>query len=128
MKEKIFLIARLLVRLDESLKKLDLKDRLDMLVHTVVFWLKNDLSDRNKSTFFKEVATLGTISSVEDFHLGTPAETPKRPVIDDSYDCVLTVVLKDLAAHDQYQVDPIHRTFIAACSSFWERVVIYDAD
>lgn len=99
-----------------------------MLVHTVIFWLKNDLSDEERSTFFKEVATLGTIPSVEDFHLGTPARTPKRPVIDDSYDCAVTVVLQDLAAQDQYQIDPIHQEFIDTCSSFWERVVIYDAD
>lgn len=99
-----------------------------MLVHTVIFWLKNDLSDEERGTFFKEVATLGTIPSVEDFHLGTPAQTPKRPVIDDSYDCAVTVVLQDLTAQDQYQIDPIHQEFIDACSSFWERVVIYDAD
>ena len=99
-----------------------------MLVHTVIFWLKNNLSDEKRNTFFKEVATLGTIPSVEDFHLGTPAQTPKRPVIDDSYDCAVTVVLQDLAAQDQYQIDPIHQEFIDTCSSFWERVVIYDAD
>ena len=99
-----------------------------MLVHTVIFWLKNDLSDEERSTFFKEVATLGTIPSVEDFHLGTPAQTLKRPVIDDSYDCAVTVVLQDLAAQDQYQIDPIHQEFIDTCSSFWERVVIFDAD
>ena len=99
-----------------------------MLVHTVIFWLKNGLSDEERSTFFKEVATLGTIPSVEDFHLGTPAQTPKRPVIDDTYDCAVTVVLQDLAAQDQYQIDPIHQEFIDTCSSFWERVVIYDAD
>tara|TARA_X000000950_G_scaffold263066_1_gene334939 strand:- start:86 stop:385 length:300 start_codon:yes stop_codon:yes gene_type:complete len=99
-----------------------------MLVHTVIFWLKNNLSNEERSTFFKEVATLGTIPSVEDFHLGTPAQTPKRPVIDDSYDCAVTVVLQDLAAQDQYQIDPIHQEFIDTCSSFWERVVIYDAD
>ncbi len=99
-----------------------------MLVHTVIFWLKNNLSNEERNTFFKEVATLGTIPSVEDFHLGTPAQTPKRPVIDDSYDCAVTVVLQDLAAQDQYQIDPIHKEFIDTCSSFWERVVIYDAD
>ena len=99
-----------------------------MLVHTVIFWLKNNLSDEKRNTFFKKVATLGTIPSVEDFHLGTPAQTPKRPVIDDSYDCAVTVVLQDLAAQDQYQIDTIHQEFIDTCSSFWERVVIYDAD
>ena len=128
MKGKIFFDCKTFGSMDESLVKLDLKDKLVMLVHTVIFWLKNDLSDEDRSTFFKEVATLGTIPSVEDFHLGTPAQTPKRPVIDDSYDCAVTVVLQDLTAQDQYQIDPIHQEFIDTCSSFWERVVIYDAD
>ena len=99
-----------------------------MLVHTVIFWLKNELSDEERSTFFKEVATLGTIPSVEDFHLGTPAQTPKRPVIDDSYDCSLSVILKDLDAQDEYQVDPIHTEFVEKCAHLWDKVVIYDAD
>jgi len=49
-------------------------------------------------------------------------------VIDDSYDFCLTVILKDLAAHDKYQEDEIHLGFIEACSHMWERVKIYDAE
>ena len=49
-----------------------------MLIHTVIFWLKNDLSEDQKNIFKNEVKALGEISSVEDFHLGTPAPTPKR--------------------------------------------------
>ena len=99
-----------------------------MLIHTVIFWLKNDLSEDQKNIFINQVKTLGEISSVEDFHLGTPACTPKRPVVEDSYDCAITVVLKDMAAHDDYQADPIHLEFIEKCKEMWERVVIYDAD
>ena len=99
-----------------------------MLVHTVIFWLKKDLSEDQKVVFTNEVKTLGEISSVESFHLGTPAPTPKRPVIEDSYDYAITVVLKDMDAHDDYQVDPIHLDFIDRCKDMWERVVIYDAD
>jgi hypothetical protein len=99
-----------------------------MLVHTVIFWLKKDLSEDQKVVFTNEVKTLGEISSVESFHLGTPAPTPKRPVIEDSYDYAITVVLKDMHAHDDYQVDPIHLDFIDKCKDMWERVVIYDAD
>jgi len=99
-----------------------------MLVHTVIFWLKKDLSEDQQVVFTNEVKTLGEISSVESFHIGTPAPTPKRPVIEDSYDYAITVVLKDMEAHDDYQVDPIHLDFIDKCKDMWERVVIYDAD
>ena len=99
-----------------------------MLTHTVIFWLKNDLCEDQKNIFINEVKTLGEISSVEDFHLGKPAATPKRPVVEDSYDFAITVVLKDMVAHDDYQTDPIHLKFIDNCKEMWERVVIYDAD
>jgi len=99
-----------------------------MLVHTVIFWLKKDLSEDQQVVFTNEVKTLGEISSVESFHIGTPAPTPKRPVIEDSYDYAITVVLKDMEAHDDYQVDPTHLDIIHKCKDFWERVVIYDAD
>ena len=67
-----------------------------MLFHTVIFWLKKSLTSEEKDFFFTEVKKLGEIPSVENFLIGTPANTTKRPVIDDSYDCYLTVVLKDL--------------------------------
>ena len=99
-----------------------------MLVHTVIFWLKEGLSEDQRNIFIKEVNTLGGISSVDSFLLGTPAATPKRPVVEDSYDFAITVVLKDMVAHDEYQADPIHLEFIDNCKEMWERVVIYDAD
>lgn len=99
-----------------------------MLVHTVVFWLKDNLSSSDREFFFSEVKTLGAISSVKEFHIGTPASTPDRPVVENSYHCSLSVVLKDLAAHDQYQEDPIHLAFIEKCKDLWDKVIIYDAD
>ena len=40
----------------------------------------------------------------------------------------IAVVCKDVAAHDAYQVDPIHHAFIDQFKSFWNRVQIYDAE
>lgn len=99
-----------------------------MLVHTVLFWLKEDLSKSDQEIFKQEVEKLGKITSVENFYLGTPSETPKRPVVDDTYDFALTVVLKDMSAHDHYQADPIHLDFIEQCKEYWQKVLIYDAD
>jgi len=99
-----------------------------MLVHTVLFWLKNDLSDEERNEFEKELHSLQAIPSVEQLFVGQPASTTKRPVIDDSYDFCLTVLLCDIGAHDQYQEDPQHLEFIQKCSHLWEKVMIYDAE
>jgi len=99
-----------------------------MLIHTVIFWLKKSLNTEDRSQFFQGVEKLGEIQCVEHNFIGTPANTTKRPVVDDTYDCALTVVLKDLKDHDLYQVDPIHLKFIKECSHLWEKVQIFDAD
>ena len=99
-----------------------------MLIHTVIFWLKENLDEDDRSQFFQGVEKLGNIQSVEHNFIGSPANTAKRPVVDETYDCALTVVLKDLKDHDSYQVDPIHLNFIKECSHLWEKVQIFDAD
>ena len=99
-----------------------------MLIHTVLFWLKENLSEKDLTIFEQETRSLSNISSDEQLFVGRPARTTKRPVIDDSYDFCLTVVLKDLAAHDDYQEDPIHLNFIKKCSHMWKQVKIYDAE
>jgi hypothetical protein len=99
-----------------------------MLVHTVYFWLKPDLSDAQRADFRRGVESLGTIKSVEKAYVGTPARTEKRPVIEGSYSIALTVICRDLAAHDVYQADPIHRAFVDRFHTFWTRVLVYDAE
>jgi hypothetical protein len=98
-----------------------------MLVHTVYFWLKPELTEAERADFRRGVETLGNITAVEQVYVGTPAATEKRPVIDDTYSVALTVVCKDVAAHDAYQVDPLHHAFINRFKTFWTRVQIYDA-
>ena len=98
-----------------------------MLVHTVYFWLKPELTPAQRADFRRGVESLGGIKTVDKIYVGTPAATQKRPIIDDSYSVALTVVCKDVAAHDAYQIDPIHLAFVDACKTFWTRVQIYDA-
>lgn len=99
-----------------------------MLVHTVYFWLKPELTASQRADFRKGVESLGGIKAVDKLYVGTPAKTEKRPIIDDSYSVALTVVCKDVAAHDAYQVDPIHLEFVKNFKTFWTRVQIYDAE
>lgn len=99
-----------------------------MLVHTVIFWLNKELNPNERASFENELRALDKIPSVDRLYVGLPASTPKRPVIDDTYDFCLTVVLKDVSTHNSYQDDPIHLDFVKKCSHMWERVKIYDAE
>jgi len=96
-----------------------------MLVHTVYFWLK---PSQNRVAFTAQVATLAGIPGLVACHVGAPAATSKRPVIDDSYDVALTTIMPDLATHDAYQVHPLHLAFLANNKDRWVRVQVYDAE
>lgn len=96
-----------------------------VLIHQVFFWLK-DKADLQAA--IEGCKSLKKITSVLDLKLGVPSDTPKREIIDDSYDLALMVVLKDMAGHDHYQEDPIHEEFRQAFSSRFEKVLIYDFD
>lgn len=97
-----------------------------MLVHSVFFWLKKDLGEEQVRRFRAGVERLQGIATAEAVYVGTPAPTD-RPVIDRSYDIGLTVLLRGMAEHDAYQQDPLHQEFLQEFSSYWERVLIYDA-
>lgn len=95
--------------------------------HVVNFWLKKDLTDAQRKTFLKGVQSLGTIETVDVFHVGYPASTD-RPVIDRSYDICLICMFADKAGHDAYQEDPIHDAFRDTCTPLWDKVLIYDSE
>jgi hypothetical protein len=98
-----------------------------MLTHVVLFWAKDDLTAAERSDFASGLRTLLSIPTVNAGWVGTPSAT-NRAVVDRSYTFGLTVRFADLAAHDAYQVDPIHDAFHARCARYWTKVVVYDVD
>ncbi|MDQ1088846.1 MULTISPECIES: Dabb family protein [unclassified Siphonobacter] len=98
-----------------------------MFVHVVNFWLKEGLSAEDRAKFEEGVSSLKNVEGIEVFNVGKPAATD-RPVIDRSYDYCLLTVFKDEAAHDVYQVAPIHLKFVETCKQYWDRVLIYDSE
>lgn len=97
-----------------------------MLSHIVVFWLKEDLTDAQRSEFRQGLESLKAIESVQGVHIGVPAKTGDRPVIDRSYSVALTVLFNSIQDHDAYQVHPLHQGFLRQFGTFWLRVLIYD--
>ena len=97
-----------------------------MFVHAVYFWLNEGLSDKDRETFVRGVTSLTTIETVQQGHVGRPADTD-RPIIDRSYSYALVLFFADKAAHDVYQTHPVHDRFREQCASLWRRVLIYDS-
>jgi len=97
-----------------------------MLSHIVVLWLKDDLSDAQRSAFRQGLESLKAIESVRGVYIGAPAKTGDRPVIDKSYSFALTVLFDTIQDHDVYQVHPLHLGFLKHFGAFWTRVLIYD--
>jgi hypothetical protein len=97
------------------------------LVHHVFFWLKNPDSKADLAKLLAGLRTLEKIESVRGIHIGVPASTEQRSVVDSSYSASELLFFDDVAGQDAYQEHPIHKQFIADCAHLWERVVVYDA-
>ena len=98
-----------------------------MVVHTVFFWLKDGSGANSRQQLTNDcLAMLGKIPGVRHIWAGPPAPTPKREVIDSSYDVGLTVVFDDMAGHDVYQEHPLHKEFLARHKPTWKRLQVYD--
>ena len=97
------------------------------VVHHVFFWLKNPDSKEDLAKLLAGLRTLAGIDSVRGIHIGVPADTEQRGVVDSSYSASEILFFDDVAGQNAYQVHPIHKQFIADCEHLWQRVVVYDA-
>ena len=96
------------------------------VVHHVFFWLKNPDSREDLAALLAGLRTLAGIDTVRGIHVGVPADTEQRGVVDGSYSVSELLFFDDVAGQDAYQVHPIHKQFVADCEHLWERVVVYD--
>ena len=97
------------------------------LAHHVFFWLKNPNSKEDLAKLLEGLRSLRKIETIRALHIGVPADTEKRPVIDSSYSASELMIFDDLAGEKVYQDHPIHQKFIADCSHLWDKVVVYDS-
>ena len=96
-----------------------------MFIHSVYFWLKPGIADRDLESFKSGLNDLASIETVRASHIGVPASTD-RPIIERTYSYGLVLVFDDKQAHDLYQDHELHERFRQQCGAFWSKVVIYD--
>lgn len=96
------------------------------LIHSVFFWLKEDLTEEEQKAFLAGVESLREISAIGNMYVGPVAPTEARGVVDNSYNIALIVHFDDVAGQDAYQVDPIHLKFVDEQQDKWTKVIVYD--
>ncbi len=102
------------------------KDKMK-LTHHVFFWLKNPDSKEDRDKLIEGLNTLRKIETVKRLHIGIPASTEKRDVVDNSYQVSELMFFDDVEGQNVYQVHPLHKKFVEQYSHLWSKVLVYDS-
>ena len=97
------------------------------LAHQVFFWLKNPDSKEDLEKLLEGIRSLERIPTVKGIHVGVPASTEKREVVDNSFSASEILFFDSVEGQDEYQVHPLHMEFVEKYSNLWDKVVVYDA-
>ncbi len=98
-----------------------------MVVHHVFFWLKNPDSREDLNKLLEGLETLRKIETIRKMHIGVPASTEKRDVVDNSYSASELMFFDNVEGQNAYQVHPIHKKFVENYSHLWQKVIVYDS-
>ncbi len=108
------------------LPTMETKDK-KQLSHHVFFWLKNPDSKEDLNKLIEGLKTLRKIETIKKLHIGVPASTEKRDVVDNSYQVSELMFFDDVEGQNVYQVHPLHKKFVEDCSHLWSKVIVYDS-
>lgn len=95
--------------------------------HQVFFWLKNPDSQADLQQLLAGIRSLAAIETVRGMHVGVPASTEKREVIDSTYSASGLLFFDSVEDERIYQMHPLHQKFIADYAYLWNRVVVFDS-
>ena len=96
------------------------------IVHQVFFWLNDPESDENRDALVAGLRALAEIDVVRSLHVGLPASTEARDVVDASFDVSELMLFDSVADQKTYQDHALHAQFVARCQHLWRKVVVYD--
>lgn len=98
-----------------------------LLTHHVFFWLKNSGSAVDRKKLIMGLQTLKEIEIIQAMHIGLPAGTTARDVVDSSYDVSELIFFSDVEGQNTYQTHPTHVKFVENYAHLWKKVVVYDS-
>lgn len=104
------------------------KNSKKQLAHHVFFWLKNPASAEDRDKLVEGLKTLSAIEVIQKLHVGIPAATEKREVVDASWAVSELMLFDTVEDQKTYQSHPVHLAFIKNYSHLWAKVLVYDVE
>ena len=124
---RTFLASASLLTLGSAARAIPMQNQKTAVIHHVFFWLKNPKSAEDRDKLIEGVKTLEKIESIRALHVGVPAATPARSVVDASYHVTELIFFDDLDGQNVYQDHPVHKAFVETYGHLWKKVVVYDS-
>ena len=98
-----------------------------ILVHSVYFWLKPELTPEQLADFAAGLRSLAAIEAVKTIYVGKPVPSD-RPVVESSYTYGLVIGFDDQQGLDAYQVHQVHVAFVKRFKPYWNQIKVYDLE
>lgn len=98
-----------------------------LLAHNVYFTLTDSSTAARNRLLETCKKYLSTHPGTVFFAVGTRATELSRPVNDLEFDIGLHIIFQNQAAHDAYQVAPLHEQFVEENKGNWKRVRVFDS-
>ncbi|PRD48773.1 Dabb family protein [Sphingobacterium haloxyli] len=96
------------------------------ILHSVYFWLKEDISQEEEQDFLHFFEELREVPGVQTLQYGKPAPTNPRPVVDNSFQYNLLVTFQNLEDINTYETHPTHTAAAEKYSKYWTKVEVKD--
>lgn len=98
------------------------------IIHLVFFTLKDRSADAIDRLVDECKTKLDGHDGVLHFAVGKRGTGFDRPVNDQEFDVALHVVFENRAAHDKYQIAPLHVEFVEQNKDTWAQVRVFDSE
>ena len=96
------------------------------IYHSVVFWLKPDVSASQADEIIRSIKSMAALPMVQEVLVGKPVMSD-RAIVDDSFSIAFTMIFEDAAALQAYGADPYHKKISSEVTMpYVARGVIYD--
>lgn len=100
---------------------------IDMLQHTVFFYLNDDVTNEEIAQFEEGLKDLVSIETIYKAEIGIPGSTEERDVTDHSFGYSIFTWFESMEDYNVYAEHPDHLEFIDTYSNLWADVKVYDS-
>lgn len=112
--------------INEALANEKEKIKMEKIIHSVYFWLKDGITIEEEQEFLKYFEILRNIPGASSLTFGKPAPTKVRDVTDNTFDYNLIITFDKLSDINAYENHPEHVKGAHSYQKFWKRVQVRD--